>query len=105
KSASRYRRGCLCRRKEITQGCKVVGAAGSDKRVACLEKYGFDVAFNYKTVKSLEETLQKSSPEGYDCDFDNGKIQYREHITEGFENMPAAFMGMLREFGEAVVKA
>lgn len=34
-----------------------------------------------------------------------GKIQYHEHITEGFESMPAAFMGMLREFGEAIVKA
>ncbi|TKC45170.1 hypothetical protein EI555_020283 [Monodon monoceros] len=176
------------------KGFKVVGAAGSDRRVACLEKYGFDVAFNYKTVKSLEETLQKASPEGYDCDFDNvgvefsnvvipqikkfgrlaiairnelthmitgverrdkeeihrygmgrwmakrtrdsfnpisdrlkikadllnssyrvvsatndsvllGKIQYHEHITEGFESMPPAFMGMLREFGEAIVKA
>uniref|UniRef100_A0A8C9BVV6 15-oxoprostaglandin 13-reductase n=1 Tax=Phocoena sinus TaxID=42100 RepID=A0A8C9BVV6_PHOSS len=153
------------------KGFKVVGAAGSDKRVACLEKYGSDVAFNYKTVKSLEETLQKASPESYDCDFDNvgvefsnvvipqikkfgrlaiairgpistynrtgpfppvvvsggysslrcvgfslrwilllrsmgsSKIQYHEHITEGFESMPAAFMGMLREFGEAIVKA
>lgn len=34
-----------------------------------------------------------------------GKIQYHEHITEGFESMPAAFMGMLRELGEAIVKA
>ncbi|KAJ8792653.1 hypothetical protein J1605_019872 [Eschrichtius robustus] len=58
------------------KGCKVVGAAGSDKRVTCLEKYGFDVAFNYKTVKSLEETLQKASPEGYDCDFDNVGVEF-----------------------------
>ncbi|XP_068407938.1 prostaglandin reductase 1 isoform X3 [Eschrichtius robustus] len=58
------------------EGCKVVGAAGSDKRVTCLEKYGFDVAFNYKTVKSLEETLQKASPEGYDCDFDNVGVEF-----------------------------
>uniref|UniRef100_A0A8C0CJ55 15-oxoprostaglandin 13-reductase n=1 Tax=Balaenoptera musculus TaxID=9771 RepID=A0A8C0CJ55_BALMU len=58
------------------KGCKVVGAAGSDRRVTCLEKYGFDVAFNYKTVKSLEETLQKASPEGYDCDFDNVGVEF-----------------------------
>ncbi|XP_024613012.1 prostaglandin reductase 1 isoform X3 [Neophocaena asiaeorientalis asiaeorientalis] len=58
------------------KGFKVVGAAGSDKRVACLEKYGSDVAFNYKTVKSLEETLQKASPEGYDCDFDNVGVEF-----------------------------
>lgn len=34
-----------------------------------------------------------------------GKLQSREHITKGFENMPAAFMGMLRgeNIGKAVV--
>ncbi|XP_060264901.1 prostaglandin reductase 1 isoform X4 [Ovis aries] len=36
-----------------------------------------------------------------------GKIQYHEHITEGFENMPAAFMGLLKgeNLGKAIVKA
>lgn len=35
-----------------------------------------------------------------------GKIQYHEYITEGFENMPAAFMGMLKgdNLGKAIVK-
>lgn len=39
--------------------------------------------------------------------FDTGKIQYHEHITEGFENMPAAFMGLLKgeNLGKAIVKA
>ncbi|XP_016069199.1 PREDICTED: prostaglandin reductase 1 isoform X1 [Miniopterus natalensis] len=165
------------------KGCKVVGAAGSDDKVAHLKKLGFDVAFNYKTIKSLEETLKKASPDGYDCYFDNvggefsnvvipqmkkfgriaicgaistynstrplppgpppeviiyqelrmegflvgrwpedvrqkaqkellkwvseGKIQYHECITEGFENMPAAFMGMLKgdNVGKTIVKA
>ncbi|KAM9207551.1 prostaglandin reductase 1 isoform 1-T2 [Dugong dugon] len=165
------------------KGCKVVGAAGSDDKVAYLKKVGFDVAFNYKTVESLEETLKKASPDGYDCYFDNvggefsntvicqmkkfgkiaicgamstynstgppppgpppeiiiflelrmegfvvtrwqgdvrqkalkdllkwvseGKIQYHEHIKEGFENMPAAFMGMLKgeNLGKTIVKA
>lgn len=164
------------------KGCKVVGAAGSDEKVAHLKKLGFDVAFNYKTVGSLEETLKKASPDGYDCYFDNvggefsnivipqmkkfgriaicgaistynstrplppgpppeviiyrelrmegfivtrwqgevrqkalkdlrtwvaeGKIQYQEYITEGFENMPAAFMGMLKgdNLGKTIVK-
>ncbi|XP_011948772.1 PREDICTED: prostaglandin reductase 1-like [Cercocebus atys] len=53
------------------KGCKVVAAAGSDKKVAYLQKLGFDVVFNYKTVESLEETLKKASPDGYDCYFDN----------------------------------
>ncbi|XP_036288928.1 prostaglandin reductase 1 [Pipistrellus kuhlii] len=165
------------------KGCKVVGAAGSDDKVAYLKKLGYDVAFNYKTVKSLEETLKKASPDGYDCYFDNvggefsnivipqmkkfgriaicgaistynstrplppgpppeviiyqqlrmegfivsrwkgeasqkalnelmkwvseGKIQYEEYVTEGFENMPAAFMGMLKgdNLGKTIVKA
>ncbi|ELW63055.1 Prostaglandin reductase 1 [Tupaia chinensis] len=49
------------------KGCKVVGAAGSDEEVSYLEKLGFDVAFDYKTVESLEKTLKKPSPDGYDC--------------------------------------
>ncbi|XP_053421885.1 prostaglandin reductase 1 [Nycticebus coucang] len=165
------------------KGCKVVGAAGSDEKVAYLKKLGFDVAFNYKTVASLAETLKKASPDGYDCYFDNvggefsnivipqmkkfgriaicgaistynstgqlppgpapevviyqelrmegflvtrwqkdvrqkalkellqwvleGKIQYHEYVTEGFENMPDAFMGMLKgdNLGKTIVKA
>ncbi|XP_070848838.1 prostaglandin reductase 1-like [Chaetodon trifascialis] len=160
------------------KGCKVVGSAGSDAKVAFLKELGFDEAFNYKTVGSLEEALKKASPEGYDCFFENvggpfstaalqqmknfgriavcggiatyndsvpqtgpyphltmifkqlkmegflqsrwehkhpeslkrlmgwlkeGKLQTREHITKGFENMPAAFMGLLQ--GENIGKA
>lgn len=165
------------------KGCKVVGTAGSDEKVAYLKKLGFDFAFNYKTIESLEETLKKASPDGYDCYFDNvggefsntvitqmkkfgrvaicgaistynrtrplppgpspeiiiyqqirmegfivnrwqgdvrqkalkdllkwvseGKIQYNEYIVKGFDNMPAAFMGMLKgdNLGKTIVKA
>ncbi|XP_040819071.1 prostaglandin reductase 1 [Ochotona curzoniae] len=164
------------------KGCRVVGSAGSDEKVEYLKKIGFDFAFNYKTVTSLEETLKKAAPDGYDCYFDNvggeftntvikqmkkfgrvamcgaismynstgqllpgpspehmiygeirieaflctrwqgevkqkalkellkwvleGKIQYREYVIEGFDNMPAAFMGMLKgdNVGKAIVK-
>ncbi|NWS27908.1 PTGR1 reductase, partial [Polioptila caerulea] len=162
-------------------GCKVVGSAGSDDKVAYLKKIGFDEAFNYKTVKSLDEALRKASPDGYDCFFDNvggefasvaisqmkkygriaicgaisqyndtvpqkgpyvqihmifkelqmegfivsrwnhrreeglqallkwvveGKVKCHEQVTEGFENMPMAFIGMLKgeNLGKAVVK-
>ncbi|XP_077201403.1 prostaglandin reductase 1 [Paroedura picta] len=162
-------------------GCKVVGSAGSDEKVAYLKDLGFDVGFNYKTVWSLAETLKEASPEGYDCYFDNvggefssialqqmkkygriavcgaislyndrepptgsyvqvpmvlkelcmegflvtrwvnrkeeglkalmkwvleGKIKWQEYITEGFENMPAAFLGMLKgnNLGKTIVK-
>lgn len=165
------------------KGCRVVGTAGSDDKVAYLKKLGFDFAFNYKTIESLEETLKKASPDGYDCYFDNvggefsntvitqmkkfgrvaicgaistynrtrplppgpapeiiiyqqirmegfivsrwqgdvrqkalkdllkwvseGKIQYNEYIVKGFDNMPAAFMGMLKgdNLGKTIVKA
>lgn len=163
------------------KGCKVVGSAGTDAKVAFLKELGFDAAFNYKTISSLEETLKKASPDGYDCYFENvggpfscialthmkpfgriavcgsissyndtvpqtgpyphltmimkqlkmegfmvgrwehknqeslkrlliwqkeGKLQCREHITKGFENMPLAFMGMLQgdNLGKAVVQ-
>ncbi|XP_028999156.1 prostaglandin reductase 1-like [Betta splendens] len=162
------------------KGCKVVGSAGSDAKVAFVKELGFDEAFNYKTVGSLEEALRKASPDGYDCYFDNvggpfttaalqqmknfgriavcgsismyndstpqtgpypyltmifkqikmegfmetrwehknpeslkrlmgwineGKLQGREHITKGFENMPAAFIGVLKgqNIGKAIV--
>lgn len=162
------------------KGCKVVGSAGSEAKVAFLKELGFDKALNYKTVGSLEEALRLASPEGYDCYFENvggpfssvaiqqmkefgriavcgsistyndvtsqtgpyphmimimkqlkmegfmqtrwahkhpeslkrllgwvreGKLQYREHVTKGFEKMPAAFMGMLMgdNIGKAIV--
>lgn len=53
------------------KGCKVVGSAGSDAKVAFLKELGFDYAFNYKTVPSLEESLKEASPEGYECYFEN----------------------------------
>ncbi len=36
----------------------------------------------------------------------DGRIRYREDITEGIENAPAAFIGMLegRNFGKALVR-
>ncbi|XP_056408109.1 prostaglandin reductase 1-like isoform X2 [Hyla sarda] len=163
------------------KGCKVVGSAGSDDKIQYLKEIGFDEAFNYKTVSSLEEALKKASPEGYDCYFENvggkfadaalpqmkdfgrisvcgaismynhavppsgpyiqpiilfkqlrmegflvprwadrfmegqkqllqwvleGKVKYHEHITKGFENMPAGFMGMLNgeNTGKAIIQ-
>ncbi|XP_076148828.1 prostaglandin reductase 1-like [Alosa pseudoharengus] len=57
------------------KGCKVVGSAGSDAKVTYLKELGFDEAFNYKTVSSLEEALKAASPKGYDCFFENVRIQ------------------------------
>jgi NADPH-dependent curcumin reductase CurA len=43
----------------------------SNAKVAFLKELGFDEAFNYKTVSSLEEVLKTASPDGYDCFFEN----------------------------------
>ncbi|XP_022540601.2 prostaglandin reductase 1 isoform X2 [Astyanax mexicanus] len=163
------------------KGCRAVGCAGSDDKVSYLKELGFDQAFNYKTISSLEDALREAAPQGYDCYFDNvggdftstalaqmkpfgrialsgsistynntaphrgpsihshmilkqlrmegflverwkhkhhdslqrllawvkeGRIKCREHITEGFENMPASFISMLsgENVGKAVVK-
>ncbi len=49
------------------KGCRVIGSAGSDEKVAWLrEELGFDQAFNYKTA-SLREELA----DGIDVYFDN----------------------------------
>ncbi|XP_033645603.1 prostaglandin reductase 1-like [Asterias rubens] len=161
-------------------GCKVIGYAGSDAKVAWLKELGFDEAFNYKTV-DLDATLKSAAPNGVDCYFDNvggqfattvlnnmarfgriaccgaissyndtapvkfpavhgtivfkelkmqgfiistyanrwpewmkqhigwvkeGKLKYSEHVTDGFENMFDAFMGLFTgaNTGKAVVK-
>ena len=54
----------------LFQGCKVIGYAGTDKKVKWLkEELGFDFAFNYKKV-DLSETLKEAAPYGVDVYFD-----------------------------------
>jgi NADPH-dependent curcumin reductase CurA len=52
-------------------GCRVVGSAGSDEKVAFVKALGFDEVFNYKTAKPYAETLKSLCPNGIDCYFDN----------------------------------
>ena len=53
------------------KGCRVVGFAGSDAKVEYLRGLGFDAAYNYKTITSLEDTLKEACPKGIDMFFDN----------------------------------
>jgi NADPH:quinone reductase len=54
------------------QGCRVVGVAGSDAKVAwLLDELGFDGAFNYKTAADCAEKLKELCPDGIDVYFDN----------------------------------
>ncbi|KZT65250.1 alcohol dehydrogenase [Daedalea quercina L-15889] len=42
-------------------GCKVIASAGSEEKIAFLKSIGTDVAFNYKTEKTLD-VLRKEGP-------------------------------------------
>jgi NADPH-dependent curcumin reductase CurA len=71
------------------RGCFVVGSAGSDDKVrAVREEFGFDAAFNYKTVESVRAALAAAAPDGIDVYFDN----------VGGDHLEAA-MACMREHG------
>jgi len=53
-------------------GCRVVGIAGSARKVAWLTgDLGFDAAVDYKAAGDLRAALAKHCPDGIDCYFDN----------------------------------
>jgi hypothetical protein len=53
------------------RGCRVIGSAGSDEKVAFLrDECGFDRAFNYK-AGPVADLLQLAAPDGIDVYFDN----------------------------------
>ncbi|RIJ41882.1 NADP-dependent oxidoreductase [Pontibacter oryzae] len=164
------------------KGCRVVGVAGSDDKIAYLkDELGFDEAINYKTAEDINQAIADACPDGVDVYFDNvggeisdavyyvinkfariaicgqisyynntspatglrvepillkksalmkgfivsdfakdfgtaakdlagwvkdGKLQYQETITEGFENIPHAFLGLFtgENTGKQLVK-
>ena len=54
------------------KGCRVVGSAGSDKKISWLmEEAGIDAAFNYKKVANLIAEVGKHCPQGIDIYFEN----------------------------------
>ncbi|CCQ33639.1 Quinone oxidoreductase protein [Halorhabdus tiamatea SARL4B] len=53
-------------------GCRVVGFAGTDEKVAWLtDDLGFDAAINYKAVDDYRAALDDAAPDGVDVYFDN----------------------------------
>jgi NADPH-dependent curcumin reductase CurA len=53
-------------------GARVIGSAGSDAKVRhVVDVLGFDDAFNYRTVASPGEALDRLCPDGIDVYFDN----------------------------------
>jgi NADPH-dependent curcumin reductase len=53
-------------------GCRTVGIAGGPvKTKLCLERFGYDIAIDYKASEKLEEVLGAACPRGVDVYFDN----------------------------------
>ena len=52
------------------------GCTGSDAKVEYLKSLGFDAAFNYKTVESLDAAIKQACPNGVDIFFDNVSVFY-----------------------------
>ncbi len=54
------------------KGCRVVGTAGTDEKIAYIvDELGFDAAFNYKNVTDYQAKLEGLFPDGIDVYFDN----------------------------------
>jgi len=67
------------------KGCRVVGSAGSDEKVAWLKEVaGVDEAFNYKTAGNLIETVGSLCPGGIDVYYENVG---GEHLEAALEHM------------------
>jgi NADPH-dependent curcumin reductase CurA len=63
----------------------VIGSAGSPEKVALLtEKYGYDVAFDYKAAP-VREQLATAAPEGIDVYFDNVGGDHLEAALDAFK--------------------
>ncbi len=53
-------------------GCRTVGIAGGPtKTKLCLDKFGYDVAIDYKVAGSIDEWLAAACPDGVDVYFDS----------------------------------
>ncbi len=54
------------------KGARAIGIAGSDDKVAhIVNDFGFDAAYNYKTVDNHFTKLKELCPDGINCYFDN----------------------------------
>ncbi len=82
------------------KGCKVVGSAGSDQKVAwLLDKMGIDGAFNYKKVADLTAELQQRCPNGIDIYFENVGGEHLEAVLtnmNSFGRIPVC--GMISQY-------
>ena len=82
------------------KGCRVVGSAGSDQKVAWLvNELGVDSAFNYKKVKNLSAELNNQCPNGIDIYFENVGGDHLEAVLanmNAFGRIPVC--GMISQY-------
>ena len=71
-------------------GCRVIGSAGSEEKLAWLRELGFDAVFNYRE-QSARAALGELAPDGIDVYFDNVGGDHQE-----------AAIGALRTHGRLV---
>jgi NADPH-dependent curcumin reductase CurA len=71
-------------------GCRVVGSAGTEEKLAWLRELGFDAVFSYRE-RSTRDALRELAPDGIGIYFDN----------VGGEQLEAA-IGALRTYGRVV---
>jgi NADPH-dependent curcumin reductase CurA len=71
-------------------GCRVVGSAGSEEKLAWLRELGFDAVFNYREQRP-RDALAELAPDGIDIYFDN----------VGGDHLEAA-IGALHTYGRVV---
>lgn len=65
-------------------GCRVIGIAGTDEKVAMLKsKFGFDEGINYNTTKNMYKEIAALCPDGVDVYFENvgGEISDSVHAN------------------------
>ena len=68
------------------RGCRVIGSAGSDEKVALLgDEFGFDAGFNYKRQDPMD-ALADLAPDGVDVYFDNVGGRHLEAALEHMNN-------------------
>lgn len=79
--------------------CTVIGIAGSDEKCNYIKSLGFDHAINYKTCGSIKSALDKITPEGVDCFFDNVGGEALDAVLMSIKpNARIAICGQISEY-------
>ncbi|KAJ2276603.1 hypothetical protein EV176_002340 [Coemansia sp. RSA 451] len=88
------------------RGLRVIGAAGSDDKVQYVKDLGADVAFNYKTVKSLGSAIRDAAPNGIDIYFDNVGGEFLDVALKNMRpNGRIAECGMISQYNATAEEA